>query len=308
MKRSVTTSVLWFAAVAAAMAVAVFQRTTGPTWPVQGQAMMEGKPVQFRFSRSHTAATPMKVAVRADGPGLNLTLAYRRFRAGDNWSSVAMDWDGDAYSAFLPGQPPAGKMEYRVYTKSDANPEYLGPSSIVVRFKGEVPAVLLFLHILFMMAGIVLCVRTGLESLRNEPRLTPLMQSTLTALIGGGLVFGPLVQKYAFGDLWTGFPLGTDFTDNKTLLVVLFWIAAYFLYRRSRWWVFAAAVLMIAVTLIPHSMGGSELDYATGGMKNKFSRQKIGYPADRPGTAAVLKRVSNQGSTAPARITARVPG
>lgn len=270
--------------------------------------MVDGKVVPYRFSRSHTARTPMKVAIRTDVPGLRFILSYRRFRTGDDWNSVAMDWDGDAYSAFIPGQPPAGKIEYRVFTGSDSHPEHLGPSTIVVRFKGKVPAVLLILHILFMMAGIVLCVRTGLESLREKPRLRTLMKSTLTALIGGGMIFGPLVQKYAFGDLWTGFPLGTDFTDNKTLLVVLFWIAAYFLYRRSRWWVFAAAVLMIVITLIPHSMGGSELDYATGGMKNRFSLRRPGDPAGSPEMMVMLKEIPHQESTCPKGIIAQVPG
>ncbi len=67
----------------------------------------------------------------------------------------------------------------------------------------------------------------------------------------GGLILGPLVQKYAFGAYWTGFPLGGDLTDSKTLFAVLVWLAAFFLRNKSRWWTVAATVLMVAVYLIP---------------------------------------------------------
>jgi hypothetical protein len=79
------------------------------------------------------------------------------------------------------------------------------------------------------------------------------------------------VQKYAFGAYWTGFPLGGDLTDTKILFVFCFWLAAFFLRRRSRWWTIAATVLMVAVYLIPHSILGSELDYKTGKVETSKS-------------------------------------
>ena len=40
------------------------------------------------------------------------------------------------------------------------------------------------------------------------------------------MILGPIVQYYAFGDLWTGIPFGWDLTDNKTLIALIFWILA----------------------------------------------------------------------------------
>jgi len=45
---------------------------------------------------------------------------------------------------------------------------------------------------------------------------------------------------------------------------------ALFLKKRSKWWIILAAGVMLAMYLIPHSVMGSELDYKTGKMKNKF--------------------------------------
>jgi hypothetical protein len=80
----------------------------------------------------------------------------------------------------------------------------------------------------------------------------------------GGLVFGPFVQKHAFGDYWTGWPFGTDLTDNKTAFAFIFWlIALYRLYRNrgERLWVIIASLVLLAVYMIPHSMLGSEIDH-----------------------------------------------
>ncbi len=78
------------------------------------------------------------------------------------------------------------------------------------------------------------------------------------------MILGPIVQKYAFDAYWTGWPFGQDLTDNKTLAAFVLWVAAYFQVKfnpKKRGWVIAAAVLLLAVYLIPHSMFGSEIDF-----------------------------------------------
>jgi hypothetical protein len=81
----------------------------------------------------------------------------------------------------------------------------------------------------------------------------------------GGLFLGPLVRKEAFGAYWTGWPFGTDLTDNKTAVAVLAWAVAAFRARGgrdARGWVVGAAVVTLAVFLIPHSVMGSQIDWS----------------------------------------------
>jgi hypothetical protein len=81
----------------------------------------------------------------------------------------------------------------------------------------------------------------------------------------GGFILGPLVQKFAFGVFWSGVPLGFDLTDNKTFIAMAGWLVALFLMRKgrpARAGVVAAAVLLLVVYSIPHSVLGSELDYS----------------------------------------------
>jgi hypothetical protein len=90
-------------------------------------------------------------------------------------------------------------------------------------------------------------------------------KGTAVLLVVGGFILGPLVQKFSFGVLWSGFPLGFDLTDNKTLIALIGWLVALFMMRKgkqARAWTVAAAVLLMAIYSIPHSVLGSELDYS----------------------------------------------
>jgi hypothetical protein len=137
---------------------------------------------------------------------------------------------------------------------------------VTTRFKGAVPGWLLLPHILVMFSGMLFSTRTGLEVFRTGPRFGAFSLWTLLLLMLGGFLLGPAAQWYAFGHWWTGWPVGTDLTDNKTAIAILVWLAAALAARKSRrpsWWVAVAAVVTLAVFLVPHSMFGTELDYST---------------------------------------------
>jgi cytochrome bd-type quinol oxidase subunit 2 len=116
-----------------------------------------------------------------------------------------------------------------------------------------------------MFLAMLFSTRAGLEALDKNGNPRKLVIWTTGLLFVGGMILGPLVQKYAFGALWTGFPFGFDLTDNKTLIAMLGWIAALIAGRKgkpARVWVLGASVLLLIVYLIPHSLLGSQLDYS----------------------------------------------
>ena len=100
----------------------------------------------------------------------------------------------------------------------------------------------------------------------NLPAFRKYSLWTLITLIAGGMILGPAVQKFAFGEFWTGVPFGWDLTDNKTLIALLFWILAVVMNkkRNTRVYTLVAAVVTLIIFSIPHSMFGSELDYSSG--------------------------------------------
>jgi hypothetical protein len=258
---------LWLLSFLLTIVLAVYQRLSGPTYPVRGTEILAGAKVSYKFYRSWTQGQELPVRFTSNSGTIHARLHYRRFPLldGEQWTIAPMAIKAGTFQASIPGQPPAGKMIYKVELLNAGRSIWLNKGRpAVARFKGEVPAALLIVHIIFMFAGLLLAFRTGLEALRPDGRWQKLVPWTLAVVFSGGLLLGPLVQKYAFGAFWTGFPLGRDLTDSKTLFAVAFWLAAFFLRRKSRWWTLAATGLMIAVYLIPHSVLGSELNYKTG--------------------------------------------
>jgi len=199
-------------------------------------------------------------------------LYYKRLKTTDEWTSVEMRRESNALVAELPGQPAAGKLEYKIQLSANGKTFMLNKGKpVIARFKGDVPAVFIITHVLFMFLSILFGIRTGMEVLRKEGNFSWMVNWTLGITFIGGMILGPIVQQYAFGDLWTGFPFGIDLTDNKLLIAVILWLVAFFLKKNSKWWVLVASVVMILVYLIPHSLLGSELDYESGRMRNKYT-------------------------------------
>ena len=256
---------LWVLAFLITAASAVYQRMTGPTYPVRDHEVLNGAEVRFSLSRSHGGPGDFPVILSVPDPTIQGFVEWKRYRTAEAWNTVPLVRSRDTLFASLPHQPPAGKLVYRIMLQ-DARQLITVPASgaVVMRFKGEVPTAVLIVHILFIFSAMLFSARAGLEVLSIEPKFRSFAFWTVALLFIGGLVLGPIVQKYAFDAYWTGWPFGGDLTDNKTAVALIAWIVAAVMVRRSAnpaRWIIGAAVLTLAVFLIPHSMFGSELDY-----------------------------------------------
>jgi hypothetical protein len=255
--------VLWAIALLVTLGSAVWQRLSGPTYPVRVEAVIAGQRIEGRLLRSQTIAAAVPVSLHA-GDGLTGEVRWRRWPSEHPWQSVALQRAEDRLVGELPAQTvKAARIEYVVMI-SDGQGRSVDLSTRL-RFKGPVPGAVLAVHVAAMFLGMLLSLRTGLEALTRGPRLAPLVAATLVCLGGGGLLLGPVVQKYAFDAYWTGWPVGEDLTDNKLAVAVLAWgVAAWQLRRGRRWWAVLASLITFAIFVIPHSLHGSTHDWETG--------------------------------------------
>lgn len=273
---------LWALAVLLTLGCFAYQDKTGPTYPLEGELQTDKGPVRFKFLRSETIGRDLAVVLLDPvPPGVEGYVKYRRHKSNDEWSIVQLRRGEFEFSrrgrtesvegvgATLPSlKKRAGKYEFFVYVEEDGGRErsITGDQAIYARYKAPVPTWALALHIIVIFASMTIALRTVLEAVFNG-RYKRLLWATIVSLLLGGYVLGPIVQWYAFGVWWSGVPYGIDWTDNKVLVELFFWILAAYLNRgerRNRGSVCLAGVMTLLVYFIPHSLFGSEYDYRIG--------------------------------------------
>ncbi len=256
---------LWIIAAVITLASAVYQRRTGPSYPIDREQQVFGTQVSYNFLRSYVVGEDASVAVTVADTSIHGILRYRRYRSNDEWTELYMTRGENGLEARLPMQPAAGKIMYFVdLEKNDLRISLTEVTPIILRYRGSVPVWVLLPHVLLMFVAMLFANRAGLESLDSKGNSYRLLLWTIALFFVGGFILGPLMQKYAFDAYWTGFPFGKDLTDSKTLFAMLGWIVAWWRnrgQRDGRMWILFAAILMLAIYLIPHSLLGSELDY-----------------------------------------------
>jgi hypothetical protein len=249
-----------------------YQERTGPTYELVGEFEVDGVAFAYELIRSGNSHEDAPVVMPNAGGLTGGTLHYKRYPTSDEFTSVPLDTEVSELTAALPRQPAAGKLEYFITLETPTGTIRIPEDqdeNIIIRFKDAVPVYILLPHIVFMFFALFVGMRTALSAIVTPYNMRKLAWVTLGLMTIGGLILGPVVQKIAFGELWTGIPFGYDLTDNKTLIMWVVWVAAcgLFTWKRvkseatHRIAIVVAAAVMIVVYLIPHSLRGSELDY-----------------------------------------------
>lgn len=260
--------ICWSLAVVITISAAVYQRITGPTYPKRAEVVTNGRASNVKLVRSLSLDEPPVVRLAIDDEGVSARLYYKRYKIDEPylWSDFVTE-SGKGLTAMIPQQAPAGKLQYWIeITDNEGTQSLFRDEPVIIRFKGAVPGWILTPHVILMFFAMLLSTLTGLMALIGLKEQKMYGVITFLFLMAGGIILGPIVQYYAFGEFWTGVPNGWDLTDNKTLVAFLFWMLAIAMnYKKQRpVYSVAAAVILLIIYSIPHSLFGSELDYETG--------------------------------------------
>ena len=257
----------WILAVIITFAAIIYQRKTGPTYDKKTQVTIDNQNYKFKLVRSHGGTTDCKILLGMPDKNVSGILVYKKYPTKDEWTQVELTRENDLLTGSLPNLLPAGKYEYKItLRKGVQNFELNDGKPVIIRFKGHVPEIILFPHIFFMFFAMFLGNVAGIMAVFKFKKYRFYTNITVIALFIGGMILGPVVQLYAFNELWAGIPFAWDLTDNKTLVAFLFWVLAFFMNRKKERPVYTivASIVMLIVYSIPHSMFGSQLDPETG--------------------------------------------
>ncbi len=276
--------ILWSLAFIITIAAAIYQRQTGPTYPKELNININGSEYELKLIRSLALDEKPEVKLAIKDTSVKALIYFKRLNYDEDYQKTDFSYkvypvdsylmnkvfsisEERGFFAEVTQQPPAGKLQYYIeITDSEGTRTYFKDNPVIIRFKGGVPAYILIPHVLFMFIAMLLSTLAGLMSIVKFPEFKKYAIWTLILFTLGGMILGPIVQDYAFGDLWTGIPFGWDLTDNKTLIAFIFWIIAVYMNRKEDrpFYIILAAVVLLIIFSIPHSMFGSELDYTTG--------------------------------------------
>lgn len=269
----ITNILIWIFAVLLTATVLYYQRMTGPTYPQRGSVEIANEEIDYKLLRTWANEKEVhdrlgaRIAIRVEDPEISGECKYKRLGTADEWTLLIMQREGDELVAMLPSQPPAGKLLYLVSLQKGNKSYGLTEKPVVIRFKGWIPGLIPPPHVFLIFVALLFSTMAAVEALRRGKNVKVYTIATLVAMFVGGLIMGPIMQKYAFGEYWTGWPLGQDLTDNKTLVAFIVWVIAFFVLRKNpknRFWPVFAAIITLMVFAVPHSMFGSEFDYSAG--------------------------------------------
>jgi hypothetical protein len=234
---------------------------------------------------SHTGEGDAKIEVKATFPpekDYKVELNYRK-STETNYTSVPMIKQGNIYSAAIPHQDRGKKVLYYVSLTDPQGKRVTLPDGVdvvkrayLLKFKGNVPAYILILHIIAMLGGLYYSIRVLFSSfsiLNHKDALINLgkyvFRTTLLLFIGG-VPLGILVNYFVFGIFWEAIPFGWDITDNKTQIILLYWILLLIfmrgtIFRKNKGMNLAnekvlaimgicGFILTLGLYLIPHSL------------------------------------------------------
>ncbi|MDD2634612.1 MAG: hypothetical protein PHW82_03845 [Bacteroidales bacterium] len=258
---------VWALAILLTVGASIYQRQSGPTYPLKISEIPGDKDYKMKLIRSASIGEQTFVEIPVSEAFDSAVICFHKYPIISENTIKPFKKEIESWKVVLPDQPPAGKLQYYIILfKNGRKIMQTDNNSAIIRFKGQVPDYILIPHILAMFAAMLFSLVSLFSILLKTGNYRLFSYLTVITLIIGGFILGPIMQNYAFGDYWTGWPIGKDFTDNKTLIALIIWVLAIILnFKKDRKWaIIMAAVSMLVVFSIPHSLGGSEYNYESG--------------------------------------------
>ncbi len=246
MKQSI---ILWIAACVITFSAGYIQSTISPNYPENGSLSTYSGDVSYSFDKVYDGKGDYIVWVLSNFNGLKGDLKWKDIDSS-NWHKVTMLPSREAITAKIPGHSPQSKVEYKVVLRDNGRTYSIPKKGTVhLEFLGHVPSSIMMFYYITLFAGLLLGIRTGLESFKDKPRLRLYTLFTLISFFSYTLVFSTVKKGCELGLIGTTkiAPITDLFSSGPVLLFVI-WIAALILIfniKKPKIWALSASVLTV---------------------------------------------------------------
>jgi hypothetical protein len=229
--------ILWVGTLIITFLAGYMHNVTGPDYPVSGTIGIEGKQVTFKFDKIFRGNDSYNVFIRSDVKDIKAVLLWRDIPATDitllplkslvksKWNREPMSDSGSLIIGKIPKHNPGTKVSYRIELTYSGK-EYFLPEDkpATVIFLGKVnPSVMnIFYFVLF--GGLILAVRTGLETFNDKPRIGMYTIFTLIFFFLYTICVIPLKRTYELNALNHFVPTVTSLLSYQSVSLLVLWI------------------------------------------------------------------------------------
>jgi hypothetical protein len=234
--------ILWTGTFILTFLAGYLHNAIGPDYPVSGTIGIEGKMITFKFDKIFRGNDSYNFFIRSDLKDIKAVLLWRDVPSITNsllplknlnkspWNRVIMSDSGSLIMGKIPKHNPCSKVSYRVELNYGSKQYFLPDDKpATIMFLGKVnPSVMnIFYFVLF--TGVILAVRTGLETFNDNPRIGMYSIFTLIFFFLYTICVIPLKRTYELNALNHFVPSVTSLLTYQSVSLLILWITGLIL-------------------------------------------------------------------------------
>ncbi len=250
MKQSI---ILWISAIIIVFVVSFAQHISSNEFPLSGTVDVGGgNKVSFSFDKIAHTKNGYPVLLVSDSAGLQAVLFWKN-EIESSWRSITMKDSLNFLSAIIPQQLPRSKVEFRIHLKNK-NTTFLLPvkNNASFTFLKPIPDEINQFYFITLFAGLILAVRTALESFSGRPKTKKLTVFASIAFFSYTFVFSTVKKGVEIGAIGNGgIPLSDIFDQRSILLfsVSILTLILIFNTKNSKLWTALGAISALVIFL-----------------------------------------------------------
>lgn len=239
--------ILWISSSILTFLIGFFQSRTSDVYPISGTIGIDGQKISYHFKKVQGNDENYKILIRTDLTKITGVLTWQKMDNVSSWEIDTLKNENGILFGSIPKQDPQTKLKYKVFLYYNSM-KYVLPTThnVELLFVGSVPMSISIHYYLTLFLGLLLSIRTGLETFNEKPRLRLYSIFTLIVFISCALIFAPVKKAYELGAINKMVPALSELFAGWLTLLAIIWIGNLILVSYSpyrKWWARIASIL-----------------------------------------------------------------
>lgn len=227
--------ILWIGSIVIVFVISYLNKITSAEYPVTGTIGIDGKKVSYRFEKIHHNNDDYLFEIRTDLDSLEGKYFYKGVDE-EKWETRQLKRKDFLLIGSLPKQKPEAILQYYIELDYHNKTIFIPDNKkVTLTFFGKIPLVVGILQFILLYGGLVLAVRSGLESFNENRKTKKFTVMLLIIFLTLNALINPLYLTYKYGFINNTIPTIERLFNPGELLIFGLWIAsAIILFTRPK--------------------------------------------------------------------------